>query len=139
MEKPFVIEARINCPIEEVWNRWINSKDIVNWHFATDSWHCPKAESDFIKGGAFNYRMEAKDGSMGFDFAGTFRDIKPIEYIEMVLGDGREVQIEFEEQDGTTVVTQTVEPEASNSREMQQQGWQAILDEFKRYTELHCS
>lgn len=116
----------------------MNPKHVVNWNFAHKSWHCPKAEADFELQGKFSYRMEAKDGSLGFDYWGHYEEIVPLEFIKTVLGDEREVFVEFIAIDNGTKVEQMVEPETSNPVEMQISGWQAILNQFKAYSEAHC-
>jgi uncharacterized protein YndB with AHSA1/START domain len=107
----------------------------MQWNNASDDWHTPSATSDLKEGGKFTSRMEAKDGSFGFDFGGTFTKVVPQKNLEYVIGDGRKVSVKFEEQDGKILITETFEAEGQNPIEMQQQGWQAILDNFKKYTE----
>lgn len=129
------VEATINSSIEKVWNKWTNPDDIIKWNHASDDWHTLKAENNLKVGEKFNYRMEAKDGSMGFDFWGTYSQIKPLELIESTLGDGRKMKISFKKDNGKTIVTEIFEAESVNSIELQQQGWQAILNNFKKYVE----
>jgi len=107
----------------------------MKWNSASEDWHTPRAQNDLRTGGSFSSRMEAKDGSMGFDFGGVYDEVRPHEYIEYTLGDGRKVTIDFTQQEGQTVVTEKFEPENQNAPEFQQQGWQMIMDSFKRYTE----
>lgn len=129
------ITVQTNIPLsrEKVWELWTNPEHIKNWNFASEEWHCPAAQNDLKKGGKFVWRMEAKDESMGFDFSGVYKEIKPKEKIKKVMDDGREIQVRFIESDQGTLVEETFEPESQNSRELQQQGWQAILDNFKKY------
>ncbi|MBO2944538.1 SRPBCC family protein [Paenibacillus sp. F411] len=129
------VEATVQAPIEKVWTYWTEPVHIMKWSYATEEWHVPKAENDLREGGAFLNRMEAKDGSMGFDFDGVYDTVKPHQEITYTLGDGRKVEILFEDQGGVTKVVQTFEAEATHAVEMQQQGWQAIMNHFKQYTE----
>lgn len=135
-DKTIKIVATVNKPVANVWDSFVNPSHIQGWNFATDEWTCPKAENDLQQGGKFNYRMEAKDGSMGFDFAGAYNFIVPFEKIEYTLDDGRKVDVLFKKiDDSTTEVVQIFEPDQQNSQEIQEQGWQAILNQFKKYTE----
>ncbi|MGO4290282.1 SRPBCC family protein [Chitinophaga sp. RAB17] len=129
------VSAIVNAPVAKVWDAWTNPVHIIKWNSASDDWHTPKAENDIRTGGKFLSRMEAKDGSWGFDFAGVYDEVKDHELIAYTLGDGRTVAITFEGEGNTTKVTETFEAEAENSLEMQQSGWQAIMDHFKKYTE----
>ena len=129
------VHTKINAPIHLVWKYWTTPNDIVKWNHANDEWHTTKAENDLRKWGKFNYRMEAKDGSFGFDFAGAYDKVKTNKSIEYTLGDGRKVKISFSEMGGKTEVIETFEAESENSVELQRNGWQAILDNFKIYTE----
>jgi len=129
------VEAIVNAPVEKVWKSWIEPDHIVKWNHASDDWHSPWAKTDFREGGSFSARMEAKDGSMGFDFGGVYDVIKPNEYIEYTIGDGRKVQVTFTKQGNATRVVETFEAENTHPVEFQKGGWQAILDNFKKYTE----
>lgn len=129
------IKTVVEAPVEEVWAAWTQPDHIVRWNFASDDWQCPRAELDLSEGGRFNYRMEAKDGSMGFDLEGTFASIEPTKHIHYVLDDDRRVSVNFLESEGKTTVSETFEAEEENSVELQQQGWQAILDNFKAHVE----
>ena len=129
------VEAIIEAPIEVVWNLWTNPEHVKHWNFASADWHCPKASSDFHAGGEFHYIMAAKDGSIDFDFCGTFTKILDHSFIEIFLGDGRELNIQFESEGDATRIIETFEPEEVNSLELQKQGWLAILTNFKKYTE----
>lgn len=129
------IETSINSSIESVWSAWITPEDIINWNFASEDWACPKAELDFKEGGKFNYRMEAKDGSMGFDFEGTFTQIKEFDRIEYALDDDRQVTITFSNTPEGIKVVETFDAEDENSAELQKQGWQSILKNFKKHVE----
>lgn len=131
------VEATINAPVEKVWDYWTSPEHIMQWNNASDDWHTPHAENDFRAGGRFLSRMEAKDGSVGFDFSGVYDGIKEHEWIAYTIGDSRKVSVEFSGNGNKTKVTEMFEPESMNSIEMQKSGWQAILDNFKRYTESH--
>lgn len=129
------IQTTVNAPIEKVWDAWVTPDDIMLWNFASEDWSCPKATVDLREGNGFNYRMEAKDGSMGFDFEGTFTEIAEHEKIEYSLEDDRKVLVAFSETEGGVLVTETFEAEDEHSGEQQRQGWQAILNNFKKHVE----
>ena len=129
------VEATVNAPVEKVWKSWGEPQHIKNWCAASDDWHAPKAENDLRTGGTFSTRMEAKDGSFGFDFGGVYDDVKKNELIEYTIGDGRKVRVTFSPSGDQTKIIETFDAEATNSVEMQRGGWQAILDNFKKYTE----
>ena len=133
--KSITVSTSVNAPISNVWECWTSPEHIVHWNFATDEWHCPAATNDLKPGGEFSWRMEAKDGSMGFDYTGTYEKIELHHLIEKKLEDGRAVSITFKEVGETVEVTEVLEIEDENSAEMQQQGWQAILGNFKKYVE----
>lgn len=129
-------EATINAPVEKVWEFWTNPKHIINWNKASDDWFTPWAENDLRQGGKFKSRMEARDGSMGFDFEGEYTNVVLYQVLESVLGDGRKVKVEFwPEGTQNTRVIESFEAEDMNSLDMQKQGWQAIMDNFKQYVE----
>ncbi|HTI60881.1 SRPBCC family protein [Mucilaginibacter sp.] len=135
-EKTLVtIEAVVNAPVEKVWELWNNPKHVTQWNHASDDWHSPSAENDLRPGGTFSYRMEAKDGSFGFDFAGTYDDVTPNKRLAYTIGDGRKVEVVFDGAGNSTKITSTFEAENQNPVEMQRGGWQAILDNFKKYAE----
>jgi uncharacterized protein YndB with AHSA1/START domain len=129
------ISVTITASIEKVWNYWTLPEHITNWTFASDDWHSPKATNDLQVKGKFYTRMEAKDGSFGFDFEGVYTHIEMYKFIEYVMADGRMVKISFTTEGANTLVTESFDPENENSRELQQQGWQAILNNFKKYVE----
>jgi uncharacterized protein YndB with AHSA1/START domain len=131
------VEATINAPVEKVWKLWTLPEHITKWNNASDDWHTPHAENDLRAGGKFLSRMEAKDGSMGFDFGGVYDEVKTNELIAYTLGDGRKVKVTFTKQGNATKVVTTFEAENENPVEMQRGGWQAILDNFKKYTETN--
>ncbi len=129
------IETLVTAPISKVWECWTEPADIMNWNAASDDWHAPRAENDLRVGGTFTCRMEAKDGSFGFDFGGTYADVVPQKHIAYTLGDGRKVDITFEEQGDQVHITEFFEAESTNPIEKQKDGWQSILNNFKKYVE----
>ena len=131
------IETTVNAPVQKVWEYWSKPEHITQWNNASDDWHTPRAENDLRVGGNFLSRMEAKDGSMGFDFGGVYDAVDTNKYIEYTMGDGRKVKVHFNQMDNTTKVVESFEAESTNPVEMQRGGWQAILDNFKKYTEVN--
>lgn len=129
------VSTNINATLEKVWEFWNNPNHIENWYFASPDWHCPKAENNLQVGKSFNIRMEAKDGSFGFDFEGKYTKIINFQLIEYVLADDRKVITTFEKQGNYILVTQKFDAESENTLELQQNGWQAILDNFKKYVQ----
>jgi uncharacterized protein YndB with AHSA1/START domain len=129
------IAATIRTPMKAVWDAWNTPADIQRWNAATDDWHTTRSTVDLREGGTFLSRMEAKDGTEGFDFEGTYTRIVPHGVIEYRMSDGREVRNEFAERGGVVTVTVTFDAETENPAEMQRAGWQAILDNFRRYVE----
>jgi uncharacterized protein YndB with AHSA1/START domain len=130
------VEATVNAPIENVWKCWTEPKHITQWNNASDDWHTPHAENDLRVGGKFLSRMESRDGSMGFDFIGTYQEVIEYKMISYTMEDGRKVEITFVSEDGkTTQFTETFDPENENTLELQKTGWQAILNNFKNYVE----
>jgi uncharacterized protein YndB with AHSA1/START domain len=129
------VEATVNAPVEKVWECWGNPQHITQWCNASDDWHAPRAENDLRTGGKFSTRMEAKDGSFGFDFGGQYDEVKTNELITYTMDDGRKVKINFTALSDTTEVVESFEAEDENPVEIQQGGWQSILDNFKNYTE----
>jgi uncharacterized protein YndB with AHSA1/START domain len=129
------VETVVNAPINSVWKKWTNPDDIVKWNNASDDWHTTRAENDLKVGGKFLSRMEAKDGSMGFDFSGTYNTVKPNEIIEYTADDNRKVQVHFFDGDDKTTIIEVFEAENENPLKMQKLGWQSILNNFKKYTE----
>lgn len=135
MENAITVEATINAPVEKVWSYWTEPNHITQWCQASDDWHAPFAENDVQVNGKFKTTMAAKDGSFSFDFGGVYTSVEPNKLIEYTMGDGRKVKVIFEGDRNATKVIETFEPESQNSREMQQGGWQAILNNFKKHTE----
>lgn len=121
--------------MDQVWMCWTQPKHITQWNAASDEWHCPTATNDLRAGGRFSYHMAARDGSMGFDFSGTYDVVNRPEQIKYTLDDGRLVSIQFAETNDLTTVTEIFEAETENPVDLQQAGWQAILDRFKQYVE----
>lgn len=130
-----VVRSIINAPVNKVWKFWTEPEHITLWNYASDDWHSPNAENDLKVGGRFRSRMEAKDGSDGFDFSGEYTRLEKHKQIEFTLDDGRKVQVTFVSNGDETIVSETFEPEHVYSIEQQQQGWQSILDNFKKYVE----
>jgi uncharacterized protein YndB with AHSA1/START domain len=129
------IETTVFAPVSEVWTHWISPDSIMQWNTALDTWHCPRATNDLRVGGSFSSRMEAKDGSIGFEFAGTYTEIREHSLIAYALEDDRKVVITFEPVTGGTKVSESFDAEDANSAEMQRSGWQSILDRFKAFVE----
>jgi uncharacterized protein YndB with AHSA1/START domain len=127
------VETQIKAPLSRVWDAWNSPADIKQWNAASDDWHTTRSSVDLREGGRFVSRMEAKDGSVGFDFEGIYTRVVPQKLIEFRMGDGRETLIEFAETSAGVQVTETFDAETENSPEMQRQGWQAILDNFARH------
>ena len=129
------VETTIKASVDKVWKYWNEPKHIMKWCSASDDWHVPAAENDLREGGSFKTTMAAKDGSFSFDFGGTYDRVAEPERIAYTMGDGRKVEISFTDLNGRTRIVETFDPETINSEEMQRAGWQAILDNFKSYTE----
>lgn len=129
------VTATINAELDQVWRTWTNPDDIMQWNFASDDWCCPDAQIDLSEGGAFCFRMESVDGNIGFDLRGSYQSIKEGAQIDYRLEDGRQVWVSFEKDESGTRVTQVFEPETQHSIELQRQGWQAILNNFKQFNE----
>ncbi len=129
------VQTTVQAPAAKVWTLWTEPQHITKWSFASDDWHAPSAENDVRVGGKFTTRMEAKDGSFGFDFTGVYDEVRTNEFLAYTLGDGRKVEISFIPQGDATKIVETFDAEATNSVEMQQAGWQAFMDNFKKYSE----
>ena len=138
MEQPktvITVAATVNATVEKVWNCFTQPQHIIQWNHASDDWHCPKAENDLRIGGKFSSTMAAKDGSFSFDFWGVYDDVLENELIMYTMGDGRTAKITFASNGDITEVVTDFEAEQENSVELQQGGWQMILNNFKKYTE----
>jgi uncharacterized protein YndB with AHSA1/START domain len=133
--KSITVETTVNAPVEKAWQCWTEPEHITKWNFASDDWESPAGENDLRTGGKFKARMQAKDGSAGFDFGGTYTNVKTNEVIEYDMDDNRHVKVEFTPVDGGTKVTETFDMENTHSEELQRNGWQAILNNFKKHTE----
>lgn len=133
--KIITVETLVEAPIDKVWKAFTEAGHITKWNHASDDWHSPKAENDLKAGGRFNYRMEARDGSMGFDFTGEFTQVEPEAALAYVMDDGRQSETSFKADGNATQVVTKFEAEQTHSEELQREGWQAILNNFKRYAE----
>lgn len=129
------VQTTIEAPVEKVWKCFTSPVDIVQWNTASEDWHTTKSENDLRVGGKFNSRMEAKDGSFGFDFWGIYNEIILHEKLASTLGDGRTMEVKFISQNNSTEVIETFEAENQNPVELQRGGWQAILDNLKKHVE----
>jgi uncharacterized protein YndB with AHSA1/START domain len=129
------VETLVKATLNKVWDAWNNPADIKQWNTAQEDWHTTNSTVDLREGGKFLSRMEAKDGSVGFDFEGTYTRVVPYKAIEYRMSDGREVKVEFSERSGGVHVMETFDAETENSPELQRKGWQAILDNFARHVE----
>lgn len=129
------VETIVKSPVEKVWKSWNEPEHIMNWCHASDDWHAPVSTNDIRTGGTFSTTMAAKDGSYSFDFGGVYDNVKEHELIQYTMGDGRKVEVIFTREGNDTKVVETFEAESTNPLEMQRSGWQAILDNFKKYTE----
>lgn len=132
------VEATVQAPVEKVWSFYTTPEHIKKWNNASPDWHTPHAENDLRVGGKFLSRMEAKDGSFGFDFWGIYDEVQTNELIAYTLGDNRKARIVFNSHNNSTVVTVTFEAETENTVELQKGGWQSILDNFKKYAEANA-
>lgn len=134
--EPLIVTTQINSPLEKVWECFTEPEHIIHWNFAHESWHCPKAENDLQMGGEFFYTMAAKDKSTSFIFHGTYTEIIPHQKIVYHIEDGRKVEVFFHvTEEGLVEIFERFEPETINALELQEQGWQAILNQFKKYVE----
>lgn len=131
------IEAAVAAPVSKTWSYWTEPHHITQWNFADPSWQCPKASNDLKAGGKYSARMEAKDGSFGFDFEAIYDEVVTQKKIVYTMLDGRKVTTTFEAVGNATKVTSIFDAEKENPEEMQKDGWQAILNNFKKYAETH--
>jgi len=132
-----IVETTVQAPIETVWRFWTEPSHIIHWNNASEDWLTTRAENDLRVDGRFLSRMEARDGSQGFDFSGKYTRVELHKQIESTLDDGRNVQVLFVPRGNVTAVTEAFEAEQENSVELQKEGWQAILNNFKKYVETH--
>jgi len=131
------VQANIAADRKKVWDYYTNPKHITKWNFASDDWHCPKASNDLRVGGKYSATMEAKDGSFGFDFEAIYDEVIDQKTFTYTMGDGRKATADFDAVGNQTKLTVTFDAETENSEEMQKGGWQAILNNFKKYVESH--
>jgi len=134
-KEQITVQTTVRATMETVWHTWTEPEHIIKWNSGSKDWHTPKAKNNLIEGGRFISRMEAKDSSMGFDFGGTYTKIVPQEHLAYTLDDGRNVVVDFKKENNTVTISETFQPETQNPDAMQRDGWQAILDNFKKYTE----
>ena len=132
---PITVQTTIRADIDKVWQYWTTPEHIINWNFASNEWCCPSAENDLRPNGKFSSRMEAKDGSLGFDFTGTYTEVIEKELIAYTMEDGRAVKINFSNNGNEVTLRETFDAEEINTGEKQRAGWQAILENFKTYVE----
>ena len=137
MAKSITVQATIHAPVSKVWELWIDPSHIVHWNHASDDWEAPHARNDVQVSGKFNFGMAAKDGSAKFDFEGMYTAVEEHKLIKYTIVGGRKVTVHFVNQSGNTKVIETFEMENENSEELQRNGWQAILNNFKKYVESH--
>jgi uncharacterized protein YndB with AHSA1/START domain len=131
------IEATVKAPVEKVWKYWGEPGHITQWAFASDDWHAPSAENDLRTGGKFSTTMAARDGSFSFEFGGVYDQVDLHKTINYTIGDGRKVKVSFTPSGNETKIVETFEAEEVNAVDMQRAGWQAILNNFKKYVEIN--
>jgi uncharacterized protein YndB with AHSA1/START domain len=131
------VRATVYVPVETVWKHWTSPESVTEWNHASDDWHSPKASNDLRQGGKFSYRMEAKDGSTGFDFEGTYDKVIANKQIDYTMLDGRKVKTTFSSEGERTEIVETFEAENTYTLEQQRDGWQSIMNNFKKFAELH--
>ncbi len=129
------VQTKINKPVNIVWELWTKPEHIIRWNFASDDWHCPSATNDIRPRGRFSWRMESRDGSMGFDFSGTYEEVSANHFIRCRMDDDRVATIQFEDDGESTKIIETFEAEDINPIDLQRAGWQAILENFRNYAE----
>jgi len=134
-KQTIIIQSNVSTTLDKAWASWTLPEHITRWNFASDDWQCPTSTVDLRTGGRFSSRMEAKDGSFGFDFWGIYDEIIPLSLLRITLGDGRKMEVRFTQEKKTVLVTESFETEDENSAERQREGWQAILNNYKVYTE----
>lgn len=137
MSEPITVETTVNAPLARVWDYWNIPEHITQWAFASPDWEAPSSENNLQPGGTFKTVMAARDGSNSFEFSGTYTEVRERDYIAYTMDDGRRVETTFTETPEGVRIAQTFDPENENPAEMQRAGWQAILDNFKSYTEAN--
>jgi uncharacterized protein YndB with AHSA1/START domain len=135
MSNKITVSASVKADVKKTWDYYTNPEHITKWNFADPSWQCPSASNDMRVGGKYSARMEAKDGSFGFDFEATYDEVIEGEMFTYTMPNGRQATVVFTENGNLTDVIVTFDPEEQNSLEMQKNGWHAILNNFKKYTE----
>lgn len=133
--KTITLETLVSVSLEKAWETWIQPQHVTQWNFASPDWHCPSAQTELKVGGKFSSRMEARDGSFGFDFWGIYDEIVPLSLLRITMGDGRKMEVRFEPLNSKVKVTERFETEDLNTAERQREGWQAILNNYKAYAE----
>lgn len=137
-EQTLTVEVSVQAPVTEVWEKWVSPEHIQQWNSASSDWFCPVANNDLRPGGKFSYRMQARNGSMGFDFEGEYTGVIPHSLIEYRMGEGpeeRRVRVDFESENGRTLIRETFTPDNTYTPDQQKEGWQNILHRFKNYVE----
>jgi uncharacterized protein YndB with AHSA1/START domain len=129
------VKTSVKASLEKAWDYWTKPEHVMNWNFASNDWHCPKAENNLKVGEKFSYTMAAKNGEMSFDFEGEYTEIETHKLIKYKLEDDRKIIVQFEQNQDNVTITESFDPENENSLELQQNGWQAILDNYKKYIE----
>ena len=129
------VQTLLKCDLARAWSAYTDPQAIVQWNFAAPEWHCPRADNDLRVGGMLRTRMEAKDGSMGFDFEGTYTEVVPLQRLAYALGEDRLVLAVFSDSDGQTQLTVSFTPDGSFPADYQIEGWQAILNNYKAFAE----
>ncbi|MBX2906240.1 MAG: SRPBCC family protein [Taibaiella sp.] len=135
MANPITIQTTVKATIDRVWQLWTEPEHVTQWNNASEDWYTPFAENDVRPGGKFTFRMAARDGSFSFDFGGEYDQVEEHRFMSYTLGDGRRVSVTFTANGDSTDISETFDPENENPEEMQRAGWQAILDNFKKYAE----
>jgi uncharacterized protein YndB with AHSA1/START domain len=133
------VQTKVQAPLDKIWSFWTVPEHITKWNSASEDWHTPYADNDLKVGGKFKYTMASKDGTMSFNFIGTYSVIQDKRTIAYTIEDGREVIVVFEQQEDGVIIRESFDPELENPKELQQQGWQAILDNFKKYVEANLT
>ncbi len=136
MAEPIVIQATVRASLDKVWKYWNSAEDIPFWAFASDDWGAESKTNDIVVGGRFVTRMYSKNSGQGFDFSGAYDEVVPNHVLAYTLDDGRKVRVEFTETADGVEIVQSFEPESENDLEFQRAGWQAFLDNFKKYAEI---
>jgi uncharacterized protein YndB with AHSA1/START domain len=132
---PVTVAVSVQASPERAWKAFTSPTSVTEWNFASTDWYCPRAQNDLREGGTFCYRMEARDGSFGFDFEGRFLELSPPARLRYSLGEDREVVVQFTQEGERTLVSQSFTPESIHSLEQQRVGWQSILENYKKHVE----